>query len=84
MAKIIKTDGTKIEVAPANGSDFSLEELQKVVGGYIEIVYLSEGRLMVVNEEGWLNNLPYNPSASEIYGHPIVGDVLICERKQIK
>ena len=38
MAKIIKTDGTIVEVTPQNGTDFQLEELQKIVGGYIEVL----------------------------------------------
>lgn len=37
MAKIIKTDGTIVEVTPQNGTDFQLEELQKIVGGYIDV-----------------------------------------------
>lgn len=40
MAKIIYTDGREVDVTPKNGTDFSLEELQEVVGGYIEIIYV--------------------------------------------
>ena len=36
MAKIIYPDGTTKDISPANGNDFSLEELQKIVEGYIE------------------------------------------------
>lgn len=36
MAEIIKTDGTRRPVHPSNGTDFSLEEMQTIVGGYIE------------------------------------------------
>ena len=36
MTEIIKTDGTRQPVQPANGSDFTLEEMQAIVGGYIE------------------------------------------------
>ncbi len=42
MAKIIKTDGTIVEVTPQNGTDFQLEELQKIVGGYIEVLRLGK------------------------------------------
>lgn len=42
MAKIIKTDGTIVEVTPQNGTDFQLEELQKIVGGYIEVLRLTD------------------------------------------
>ena len=37
MTEIIKTDGTRQPVQPANGSDFTLEEMQAIVGGYIEL-----------------------------------------------
>lgn len=41
MDYIIKTDGKKIKVAPEKKT-YSLEELQSIVGGYIEIVWLSQ------------------------------------------
>lgn len=83
MAQIIKTTGEIIETEPSNGTDFSLTELQAVVGGFIEVVHLPDGRLMVVNEEGKLNGLPINPKASELYPDIIVGDVLVCEHYEI-
>jgi hypothetical protein len=39
------------EVKPANGKKFSLQELQKFVGGYIEYVPLSRP-IAYCNEEG--------------------------------
>jgi hypothetical protein len=84
MAKIIKTDGTEREVEPRNGSDFSLSEMQRIVGGFIEIVTLKDHQLMVVNEEGVILEMPYNKKASELYGQPIVGNVLVCDSNQIK
>ena len=44
MTEIIKTDGTRQPVQPANGSDFTLEEMQAIVGGYIELVEHDNGR----------------------------------------
>ena len=46
MAKIIKTDGTIVEVTPQNGTDFQLEELQKIVGGYIEVLRLTGNEII--------------------------------------
>lgn len=92
MAQIIKTDGTRIEVSPKNGKDFSLEELQEIVGGYIEIVEC-EKNIMVINEEGKLMNLPFNHIATlEWYracpwmccADIIVGDVLLCKSNEVK
>jgi hypothetical protein len=38
MGYHIKADGTVTKVTPATGKKFTLEEMQKFVGGYIEIV----------------------------------------------
>jgi hypothetical protein len=52
----------------------SLEKMQECVGGYIEIVSVVRPDLpgltltrMVVNEEGFIKNLPRNPRASTLY-----------------
>ena len=49
---LITTDASVTEFVPANGRDFTLEELQKGVEGFIEIIYLTENTIMVVNEDG--------------------------------
>jgi hypothetical protein len=41
-------------------------------------------QVMVVNEEGLLRELPYNPMATVLAGRTILGDVLICYRSQIR
>lgn len=89
MAVIIKPNGTKEYTEPSNGSVFSLEELQKVVGGYIQLVSITagghSGKLMVVNEEGLIRPSPIlNEEASKIAGQQIVGSVIIIDREQIK
>ena len=91
MATIYKTDGTEEEVQPQNGTDFSLKELQGFVGGYIELVSLpGEKKLMVVNEEGKIDRLPLNQKATELFHKckgtydVIVGDVLVCDPKQVR
>jgi len=90
MAKIIKTNGEQIEVTPKNGKDFKLEELQEIVGGYIEVVWFPNDKIMVINEEGKLLNLPINETATKIYfdafsyNDVIVGDVLICGTNQVE
>ena len=38
-ATLYKTDGTIETIQPKNGETFSLAELQKYVGGYIEYVH---------------------------------------------
>ena len=88
-AKWIKTNGRIMNVYPNNGKDFSLEEMQHMVGGHIEVVYppSAQGAVLVVNEEGKLDGLPINQLASAAYANPddvIVGDVLLCRKDQIK
>lgn len=91
MAKLYKTSGKIVEVYPENGKDFSLDELQGFVDGYIEIVWLDKERIMVINEDGKLNNLPINKKATEEYNNSykgrdgiIVGNALICDNNQVK
>jgi hypothetical protein len=46
---------------------YELEELKSLVGGYIEIVYnLPMNKMMVINEEGKLEKLPYNFYATNL------------------
>ena len=88
MAMIIKTDGQVISVQPKNGKDFTLKELKAIVGGYIEIIRMND-KYMVVNEEGKLERLPYNSTATGFYwanvgrNDYIVGDVLVCGMDEI-
>jgi hypothetical protein len=82
-AKIYKTTGEVLEVSPKENNQFSLSEMQKFVGGYIEIIWLSSTEVMVLNEEGRLNGLPCNVDASNLANQHIVGNVLICNVNQI-
>jgi len=77
------------EIVPENGKSFKLKELQTIVGGYIECLYLKDDMTMVVNEEGKLEGLPFNDMATAIaynsgYADNIVGSVLVCHSKLIK
>ena len=81
-AVLIQVDGTSKEVTLTGNT---LRELQKLVGGYIEVVsgiILDRPDIvMVINEEGKLMGLPTNIIASILYGDTIVGDaILIGER----
>jgi hypothetical protein len=66
MATILFPSGETKEVQPANGTDFQLDELQAIVQGHIEIVPLPDGRIMVINEEGRLLDLPRNEQATQL------------------
>lgn len=84
MATLIRTNGSEEQVRPADGKYFTLEELQRYVGGFIEAVALPNGKTMIVNEEGKLDNLPYNQratllgaAAGTMPGDEVMGDVLV-------
>ena len=55
----------------------TLEHAQKIVGGYVEMVYLRNGDQMLVNEEGLIHRLPVNERASILSGKLIVGNALV-------
>lgn len=90
MGKIYKTDGTITTVEPKNGTDYSLEELQEIVGGYIEVLPLNEDEIMVLNEEGKILGLDLNDNATELISEAgmwddfIVGDVLVCKTDEVR
>lgn len=72
MATLIQPDCTRTLLTPTAGQCFTLAELQAVVGGYIELVRLADGGL-VIHEEGRLVGLPPNPTATRlVYGPRIV------------
>jgi hypothetical protein len=83
---LYRTNGV-IEPIQPHGAIWSLEELQGIVGGYIEIVHTLDGKFMVVNETGKVQNppLPLNIAATRIYMHgrhdPIVGPALVVDTK---
>lgn len=92
QALVIKPDGSKFDIMPDNGRYFVLKELQKLVGGFIELVHLPEtDQLMVVNEEGKLQHLQYNPGATRVLyqNFPdgvdyICGWAVICDKRMMR
>ena len=43
----------------------TLEQMQKFVGGYIEVVYSEKGSQIIIDEEGKLKDKPINWEATE-------------------
>ena len=70
------------------GETWTLKELQDLVGGYIQIVALPNhpGKILVINENGKLIDLPYNKNASDLWypTDPIVGDAVLTESELIE
>ena len=94
MARLLKADGTDTFVYP-EGKKWTLAELQKYVGGDIELMPGIGARRIIMNEYGQRLRLPINYKATEYirtllletkvplrYNPVIVGDVLILEAKE--
>ena len=92
MALWIKTNGDNVEVQPENGKSFTLPEMQKFVGGYIEALRVQNppGGILWLNEDGKLLELSYNPWADLFakthcglaYDDHIVGDCLLATMEE--
>ena len=57
----------------------TLEEAQKIVGGYVEMVHspTEPEWQILVNEEGLLEGLPFNAEATKLCGTGIVGPAIV-------
>jgi|688.fasta_scaffold342766_3 hypothetical protein len=83
QAFLYKSDGEIVPVLPKNGISFTLKELSGFVNGFIQVISLKDGRLMILNEEGKLDSLAVNNTATNLAkdilfdGDYIVGDVLV-------
>lgn len=53
------------------------ETIRQIVGGYFTTISLKNHKLMYVNEEGELQKLHLNKSATSMVGYNIYGNVLI-------
>lgn len=93
MATLIKADGSHVTIHPQNGTDFSLEELQMYVDGYIQVVCLNnqEDEILVLNEDG-KDRYTTNKTATELaLKHRAIfpwdwidGDVVLCKNSEVR
>ena len=89
-AHIYYPNGDFQETQPKNGTTFELEEMQEIVGGYIEVIRLNDGRIIIVNEEGLLQGLPVNIEATNILRRDhsttqyIVGNAIVCDADMVE
>jgi len=88
MALLIRENGTISLITPENGKSFKLEELQKMVDGYIEVIPVNHSdRILVVNEEGKFSkgvNFHATSMAKIFTGDFIAGDVVYCENAEVE
>jgi|APSaa5957512622_1039677.scaffolds.fasta_scaffold126974_1 hypothetical protein len=89
VAFLVHVDGQIEPVEPETPRSWTLVELQKLVGGFVEPVkdpagVREKGWWAFFDEEGCLKGLPRNPEASRIVGIDLVGPVLITPHKWVK
>ena len=88
---LITPEASVTEFVPANGRDFTLEELQKGVEGCIEIIDLTDKTIMVVNEDGKGRLYPNMMATAiakgcrAIFPHDyIAGNAVLCASDMVK
>ena len=81
---VIEPNGTLIYV-DLEGDTASLKELQRLVGGYIE-VYPKEDEnfVFIVDEEGLIKHKPYNVLVKELFDIDVVGPLVLCHRSKFE
>ena len=82
LAWVCAAKGYRIRIVSSDA--FSPEKLDQMAAFGAEIILTPQGRYLVVNEQGKLQQLPPNPTATVVYGRDtIVGDVLVCDHGEI-
>jgi len=74
--KLFTTDGRIVDVT-FSSTHAQLREMQDLVGGYIEVLWLKDGNVLVVNEEGKINGLDYNETATEVIQENGMDDIIV-------
>ena len=89
-AKIIYTDKEAEDYTPKNGKTFEFDELKAIVGGHFEIVWLNDGRMIIVDEDGKSKGKAVNIPATNILRRDhyttdyIVGTAIVCDADMIE
>lgn len=81
---VVYPDGSIESVLPPDGGqNWTLEHLQKIVGGYIEVKWNIPGyphkTVAIFNEEGVPLDLPRNAMATTLVGIPLRGNVILAQ-----
>jgi hypothetical protein len=58
----------------------SLEQAQSIIGGWVEMIHVGDVQVLV-DEEGLIKQLPINDKASDMFGRPLYGPVLVLENE---
>ena len=67
MTTDINTKASEFKIIEDKKDEPQYKEVSKFVGGMVECVTFPNGDLLLVNEEGKLMGLPFNPEASALW-----------------
>lgn len=81
---LIRTDGSAEQILIGKGQKLTLEYARDLIQGWIELVPIRGSRLyMLVDEDGWLKERPFNEAASQLARTRIAGDVIVVDADMI-
>ena len=89
-AKIIYTDKEDEDYTPKNGKTFGKTEMYGIVEGYIDIIRLNDGRVIIFDSQGKALNKAVNVPATNILRRDhfttdyIVGTAIVCDADMIE
>ena len=81
MTKDIKLNECEFKIIKDKKDEPKYKEVSKFVGGTVECITFPNGDLLLINEEGKLKGLPYNPEASALWKATFDNDNYITGRK---
>ena len=80
MTKEIKNTA-KLQIIEDSKHEPNLKSAQEFVGGYVEGIPFPNGDYLIVNEEGKLMDLPFNPEATALWRATFDNDNFVTGRK---
>lgn len=82
MIMILGTDNSVSFQLNRTKENVAFKELQKWVGGFIEMYPLEDEKFYyIVDEEGLLKEKPYNELANDLFGIDVVGNLLVVPKQ---
>ena len=67
MTKDINTKASEFKIIEDSKDEPDLKAAQEFVGGYVEGIQFPNGDYLIINEEGKLMDLPFNPEATALW-----------------
>lgn len=77
MGELLRIDAGREQIEFGGTENEILAAMQKAVGGYIEVIRLDDGRMMVFNDEAPMLRLPLNALASGLARRSILGNAIV-------